>query len=188
MALGFHYPVLGGGLLNGMWLAFIGWFLSNAANASYQQLLIRQALQEVPVSRVMRAALPPIVPATAPIAELVDQWVLRSDDMLYPVGDADRVIGFVHVADIRRIPRNEWRERTVGELMSKTARLATAHPDDNAFAALQRLGREDADAIAVVDGGRLVGLLRRQDVLRWVSLQAEEDSGWRPTRRGTASA
>ena len=42
--------VFRGRLVNGLWLAFIGWFLNNAALLSYRQLLAREALQDVPVS------------------------------------------------------------------------------------------------------------------------------------------
>jgi hypothetical protein len=51
MILGLHVPLLGSGLVNGVWLAFIGWFLNNSALVSYRQLMTREALDGVTVSR-----------------------------------------------------------------------------------------------------------------------------------------
>src|SRR5690606_35714306 len=88
----------------------------------------------------------------------------------------ERVIGFVHVADVRRIPRSEWSSALSGELAGRTTRVLPLGPQENAYAALQRMGRHDADAIAVVEGDQIVGLLRRSDIERWLAFEAGDDS------------
>src|SRR5487761_356295 len=54
MMLGLQMPLFGAGFVNGLWLAFIGWYLNNAALLSYQQLLIRESLEHIPVRRLMQ--------------------------------------------------------------------------------------------------------------------------------------
>jgi Zn-dependent protease len=177
MMLGFYFPVLGGGLLNGMWLAFIGWFLSNAAAASYQQLLIKEALDGVQVTHLMRPGLPPVVPDSTPLRALVDHWIRHSDDPIFAVRDEEgRVLGFLRPTDVRRFPRAAWETRTAGELSLLVGSVPTVRPDESAFAALGRLSRDDADALVVVGGGELLGILRRDDVMRWLALEADEEA------------
>ena len=53
--------------------------------------------------------------------------------------------------------------------------LATVRPGDSLTTALAALGRGDFDQVPVVDGGRLVGVLGRGDVLRQLQLREELD-------------
>ena len=57
IVFGGDIPFLGSGFVNGLWIAFIGWFLNSAAIQSYQQLVVHDILETVPVSRVMRVCL-----------------------------------------------------------------------------------------------------------------------------------
>jgi Zn-dependent protease/CBS domain-containing protein len=176
MVVGFAFPVLGGGPINGLWLAFIGWFLKGAAGAAYQQLLIRQSLEHVPIGRLVRREPPEAVPASTSVSALVDGWLMRHDDPMFPIVDGARLLGFVRAADARRIPRIDWDAKTVAEMAVDPARIVSVQPRDSAFEALQELGRRDAEVIAVMDGDRLVGLLGRQDIVRWLSLQADDQA------------
>jgi Zn-dependent protease len=45
MMLGLRLPYFGTGVASGVWIALIGWFLNNAAIASYRQLLARRPIE-----------------------------------------------------------------------------------------------------------------------------------------------
>src|SRR5262245_41591885 len=64
MIFGVNLPFFGTGLVSGLWLIFIGWFLSSAARSSYQQSVVRDLLDDVPVFRLMRPR--PDVPTVTP--------------------------------------------------------------------------------------------------------------------------
>lgn len=53
MIVGGIFMVVAGRNLGFLWIALIGWFLSQAAQSSYQQMVLRQALSGVPVSKAM---------------------------------------------------------------------------------------------------------------------------------------
>src|SRR5262249_7184060 len=52
MAFGVEVPFFGSGIVSGLWLAFIGWFLSSAARQSEQQVVIHDMLEGVPAARL----------------------------------------------------------------------------------------------------------------------------------------
>nr|MDA8108460.1 CBS domain-containing protein [Betaproteobacteria bacterium] len=63
--------------------------------------------------------------------------------------------------------------------------LISVSPGADALGALAILGQRDLNQLAVIEQGRLVGLIRREDVLKWLSLHggAELDESAPPAAR-----
>ncbi len=170
MVLGLTVPVLGGGLLNGIWLAFIGWFLNNAALMSYRQLLTREMLQDVPASRLMLAHFE-VVPPQVPLDTLIEGYMLRSDQRAFPVVDGEeRLRGMVFQRDIERLSPEQRRTMTVRDAMRPVEQLVVARPGDDVLDVLNILAQRDFNQLPVVENGRVTGLVRRADILRWLAL------------------
>ncbi|MFW5920265.1 MAG: M50 family metallopeptidase [Polyangiales bacterium] len=165
MALGVKVPLLGVGVVQGLWLVLIGWFLNTAAKMSYRQLLVRQALHGVPVWHVMHTG----VTVLRPLTRLVDAYdlIVGSDDEAYPVVTEDgRFVGLLRFDDLPS--RDEAGERTAGDLMVPSEQLQTLSSGDTADRALELLSQDDP--VVVLDGGELSGMLRGRDVSRWLAL------------------
>jgi Zn-dependent protease/CBS domain-containing protein len=169
MIFGLRVPGLGGGFVSGLWLMFIGWFLNNAALMSYRQLVLRDSLEDVPVARVMQTQLTHVDAGTT-LRTLVDDLVMPSGQRSFPVEDQGRFAGIVSLRDLQKREQGVWAVTPVREVMTPVQALAVVSPDEGATDALALLGRHDVNQLAVVDRGRLVGLLRREDVLKWLAL------------------
>jgi len=171
MALGARVPFFGTGLISGLWLILIGWFLNIAAANSYQQTVVRDLLEDVPVFRLMRLDVPTVAP-TLTVSHLVYDYVMGADERAFPVMEGDRLVGMVCLEDIRKVPREAWERVTVGEIMTEANRLDTVAASEDVGDALEKLTRRDVGQAPVVENGRLVGLLRRRDILKWLELQS----------------
>lgn len=171
MAIGVRLPVLGTGLVSGLWLAFIGWFLNSAASQSYQQVAVQDLLEGVPVSSLMRTD-PPTAEPDLPVSDLVHERVMRTDDHAFPVMEGDRLVGLVTLDDVRRVPRDRWDRVRVREIMTPADRLVAVTPTEDATEALDKLRERDVRQLPVRKNGQLVGLLRRRDIVRWLQVQS----------------
>lgn len=169
LILGLRLPFFGSGFINGLWLAFIGWFLNNAAVMSYRQLVIRESLEDVPVRKLMQTRFLRISPQMR-VSTLVNEQVMPSGQRAFPVEAEGRLLGMVSLGDLRKCERSAWENVTVKDIMTPAAELVTATPDQAAVEALAIIGRRDLNQLAVVQNGVLVGLLRREDILKWLSL------------------
>jgi Zn-dependent protease/CBS domain-containing protein len=170
MMLGMRVPLFGSGALGGLWLALIGWFLGNAARQSWQGRLIEDRLGALPVSRVMHHDYRVVEPDLS-VLELVDQGFLALSYRAYPVVERGDLRGLVSLEDVRRLGRDQWAETRVADIMTPLARLYALDPRDSAFAALRLLAEKGVNQIPVVDRGRILGLVTREDILKWMTLR-----------------
>jgi Zn-dependent protease/CBS domain-containing protein len=172
MIFGISVPFFGRGLIGGLWLIFIGWFLSNAATQSFQQVLAEDLLEGVPVSRLMRSEVPTVDPYTS-ISDFVYHHLIGTDERAFPVMEGGRLIGLVCLEDVRKTPREDWDRKSVRDIMTPAERLATVAPTEDVTRALSQLARNDIRQLPVVESGRLVGMLRRRDIVRWLQINSK---------------
>ena len=174
MVFGAPVPFFGRGVVSGLWLAFIGWFLSSAAAHTWRRQLVREVLEGVPVSRLMTAPGPEI-PAHTDLNTLVSDWLIRGGERAFPVADdSGRFLGLVTFADVRRTQREAWASTDAAQVMTPLSDLITTTAREDLADAADKLARVDVSQLPVVDAnGGLVAMLQRRDVLRWIELHIQ---------------
>jgi Zn-dependent protease/CBS domain-containing protein len=172
MAVGAGVLLFAPGVVNGVWVAFIGWFLSDAAIHSYRQTVIQDLLDDVPVALLMRNDAP-VAPPDLPVSRLVYDFIMKTGESAFSVVEGDRIAGMVTLKDVRKVPRDAWDTTTVGQIMTRAEQLTAVTPQENASEALNRLERRNVRQAPVIQDGRLVGVLRRRDIMRWLHSQSE---------------
>lgn len=172
MAFGTRIPFFGTGLISGLWLAFIGWFLHSAAIRSYQQVVIQDIFEDVPVSRMMRPN-PPTVPSHISVSTMIHDAIMKSDDYAFPVLEDNQLVGLVTLEDVRSVPRDTWNDTTIRDIMTPFNQLVITTENEEATDAWQKLLRQDVRQLPVVRGKTLAGLLRRSDIIRWLQFHSE---------------
>jgi Zn-dependent protease/predicted transcriptional regulator len=173
IAFGAYVPFFGRGLVSGLWLAFIGWFLSSAAAQTWRRQLVHEILEGVNVSRLMRPV-HDVVPGTTDVATFVDRWLMKSEQSAFVVyDDTGHVSGIVTLADVRAIRRDVWPDTRVSQIMTPRDRLVVTSPSEGVAEALEKLMRADVGQLPVLEGERLAGMLLRNDVARWIELHVQ---------------
>jgi Zn-dependent protease len=169
IGLGVFIALNPGGTFTGLWLALIGWFLSNAADATAAQAGIERSLRGVKVREVMDPA-PPTVSPNESVADLVQERMLRGEDRSFLVRHEDGgLAGVVTLGDVRRVARDEWPSSRVTDIMTRFPDLATVGPEDAVLDALKVLQeREVGQLPVVVDTRTPIGLLTRGGILRLI--------------------
>ncbi len=165
--------VFTGHALNGLWLILIGWFLEQAASASYHQAVLRRVLGGIRVSDIMTRDVR-VMPAELTLEEAVHDYFLPYKHGGYPVVYGDRLVGILTLHDLRRVPRERWREAQVREAMTPIAQAKVVRPDLSAYEALARMLQDGVGRLLVVDeDGELVGLVTRSDLMHLIRVRTE---------------
>lgn len=161
-----------GNIFGGIWWFLIGMFLRNAAQMTYQQVLLRKALEGEPVRRFMQTEPVGVKPSLS-IQELVEDYIYKFHFKTFPVVENGRLVGCVSTRQIKNVPREEWSRRTVGTVAESCSLENTIGPEGDAIQALALMNRTQNSRLLVVEGGRLVGILSLKDMLRFFSLKME---------------
>jgi Zn-dependent protease/CBS domain-containing protein len=170
IAFGLDLPFFGTGFGSGLWLVLIGWFLNGAASRSEERLAIEDALSGLTAARIMRGSVPTVVPEVT-LADLVSEWFMRSNERAFPVVHEDGIlVGLISLADVRNVARDRWGDVRVRDIMTPLERLASVGPDIPAFQVLELMSQRDVAQVPVLDQARLLGMVERRDLARWLEL------------------
>jgi signal-transduction protein with cAMP-binding, CBS, and nucleotidyltransferase domain len=63
--------------------------------------------------------------------------------------------------------------------MTPLERVTWLNPGQDAFEALAVLAQKDVNQVPVIENGRVRGLVRREDILKWLSLYGKGDGARR---------
>jgi Zn-dependent protease/CBS domain-containing protein len=178
--------IFGGDFLGGLWIAFIGWFLNNAAEATRQQQALNENLRGISAARLMNPH-PPVASPEMAVQEFVFDRVLRQGERAVLVADGRRLLGIVSITDAKRLPQEAWAGMPVREIMTQVP-LKTVSADADLNAALKLLVDGTLNQLPVVDDGQVVGLLSRSDILRFLQLRDELKLAEMPRRPSRPAA
>ncbi|MHB1004420.1 MAG: M50 family metallopeptidase [Chloroflexota bacterium] len=165
MMLGGILLTVSGALVNAVWLLLVGWFLNGAAQTSYRQASLHQALTGVTVEQAMETEYARVGPS-ATLSDVFETYFRPNRRLTVPVlADDSRVLGLVTADDLERIPRERWAQTPVNAVMTDLAEAPSANPGDEVNDVLSAANGQDFAAAPVFAEGHLVGLLTQTGIL-----------------------
>jgi Zn-dependent protease len=156
--------------VTGIWLAFVGWFLLQAAGAEDRYVAAREALGGLRVRDVM-ARDPVTTPAGITLGQFLDDVAWSRPYTTYPVTESGDVVGLLQFRRVAEVPRAEWDRRTVRDCMIPREEVPVVEQDDELVLAAGEVAEHEVNRALVLDAGRLVGLLSVTDVARALQMR-----------------
>lgn len=166
------FRFFGGAGIGGLWLAFIGWFLLQAARESYVQVGLTHALKGVRVADVMTRDCP-TVDGWLNIQNFVEQELLRTGQRCFMVVDKGEITGLVTPHEVKQVERARWPFVTLHDIMRPLDDLQSVTPDTPLASALECMSRYDLNQLPVVSNKHLEGVLSRAQILSYLQTHAE---------------
>ncbi len=166
-ALGVFSLFAGGGLIGGLWMIFIGWFLAQAARVSYQQLLLQEILSPLAARQAMSPQ-PETVPPDVSLEELVHDFFLRRPFSSFPVVEDGVIVGLVTLGQLKTLDRENWAHKRVSDIMSPVEETVIVGPDTPMSSVLSMMREGGSSRVLVATNGRLLGIISTSDITRWL--------------------
>jgi Zn-dependent protease/predicted transcriptional regulator len=171
IALGIFRFFAGAGF-GGLWIAFIGWFLLQAAGSSYSTVTLTANLKDVRVSDVMTRDCA-AVDGNLNVQTFVEDHLLRSGRRCFVVEQNGEMIGLVTPHEVKDLERPKWPYTTLYDVMRPLNQVHTVTPSTPVMEALETMGRDDVNQLPVVSGNRLDGIVTRANVIQFLQTRAE---------------
>ena len=143
---------------------------------SYQQVLIRRALEGESIDRFMQTNVVTVSPSTT-IRQLVEDYIYRYHYKMFPVTDQQRLLGCVTTRDVQQVPQDQWDQRTVGEVFEACANENTTERSADAMQTLSRMNQGSISRLMVVQNDRLEGIVSLKDLMKFIALKVELEEG-----------
>ena len=156
----------------GLWIAFIGWFLMQAAGASYASVALNASLQGVHVSDVMERDCT-VVDGNLNVQQFVEEYLLKTGRRCFVIEQQGQLAGLVTPHEIKALERQRWPFTTLYDIMRPLEQVHTVEPETPVMQALETMGRDDVNQLPVVSNHHLEGIVTRAHVLQFLQTRAE---------------
>lgn len=176
MMLGGFVAIIFGDFVDGIWIVVLGWFIKSGAETGLRQTLVGEALSGVTVGDIMTRNVLTVHPEVT-VQQLVSDYFLVHPHGGYPVVKDGEILGLVTLQCVRAIPREQRVTETVARAMVPCERTIMVPPTLSALDALQKMAREKVGRLLVAQGGQLLGIVTRGDLMRTIQTRRELDLG-----------
>ena len=169
-----------GDFIGGLWTAFIGWFILNAAQESVAQVEVRETLSGLRAQDVMSHEVP-----TFPGGNTLEDYaaeVLRTGRRFHLVLSDDRLTGMMNVHALNSVPQVEWTSTSVQGVMVPRENILWTRPDEPLLGLLERLLANEVNQMPVVSESpgegdeadmHIIGMVTRDSILRVIQTRSE---------------
>jgi Zn-dependent protease/CBS domain-containing protein len=156
----------------GIWMALIGFFLLQGAQASYTQVLLKEALAGIAIRDIMVKDVVSVPPGLS-VRALIERYFLTHGYGGFPVVEQGQVEGLVSLGDVKRVPPEDYDRLTVREVMIPLAERLTIAPEEDVSVALQRMAEDELGRLIVMERGRMLGLVTKTGLSRFLRMKLE---------------
>lgn len=161
--------IFGGNLINGLWFIFIGGFINQAAQASYEHTHISSLFKNLPVKNLMTPSVISLHDKMS-IQQVVEDYFYAYRHNCFPVMDGETVLGIVTLNEIKKIPREDWPNKEIQEICRTINSNLTASYNDSSLTVFQKIMSNGVGRLLVFNNQKLVGIISKTDILNYINI------------------
>jgi Zn-dependent protease/CBS domain-containing protein len=160
--------ILSGNIGNGLWIAFIGWFLESAAVSQVRQQALHEILLNHAISETGYKNFNTVLADTT-LLDLVEHHVLTNGRRNFLVKNGQSFLGLLTLHRIKNIPRERWSDTYVTEAMIPEKDLKKINYNNSLWTAMQKMEQDNVNQLPVLENGKIVGVLSRENIINFIS-------------------
>ncbi len=156
-----------GSVVDGIWIAFIGWFLESAALAQVQRQVVSKLLAGHKVADAMSRSYA-LLPSDTTIQDFIQNNMLFKNRRFFIVEENGENIGFFTIHSMNEVPKEKWDTVTVKEIMTPISEMKKTTPDFPLLEALKEMDKDGVNQLPVYEDGKIIGILSRENIITYL--------------------
>jgi Zn-dependent protease/CBS domain-containing protein len=161
------FLIISGKLFNGLWLAFIGWFLESAAVAQIHQQTLHDLLASHNVKDALLSDIQSVSSNTS-VQDLIDHHIIGRGHRYFLVRGKHKPLGLLTIHRIKEIPHDKRKETNVSEIMIPEAEVRKVNLRDNLWDSLKEMNHDGVNQLLVMEDHKITGILSREGILSFI--------------------
>jgi Zn-dependent protease/predicted transcriptional regulator len=159
-----------GMLVGGLWLIFIGMFLRGVAEGGYQEVLMRQSLEDAKVREVMIEDVVKVQPDLT-VREVVNDYFLKYGFKGFPVMDGEKVTGVISLDEVKKSDRSLESTSRVVDIMQHLNDNIIISPDISLVDAMHKMATQNTGRLLVMENDKFLGMITKTGLLRFLEIR-----------------
>lgn len=161
--------VFEGDVINGVWLAMIGLFLSQSNRYQSQSVRLEAIFSGMTVRNLMTEDIISVSPGMT-VDQVIRGFFFNYKHPCFPVVDRGKVLGLLTVHSLKNVHRNEIQSVRVESIYLPLDNTFTISPEEEISQVLQMIMTNSIGRFLVMEDENLVGILSKTDILQYISI------------------
>lgn len=165
------WQVIMGDIGDGLWIAFIGWFLESAAVAQLGQTYVYGLLSGHYVIEAMNRHYNDVDENTS-LQALMNEHIVGKGRRYFLVKSGGKVIGLLTVHHLQKIPQEKRALLTARDVMIPIREVRSVGLETELSDVLREMDRDGVNQLPVVQAGQVMGIITREDLITFLRKEA----------------
>ncbi len=161
------YWAFTGDIANGIWFVFIGWFIKNLSESSYQNMLMSDMFNKIHIREFMTKDVVSIERSVS-VEKVIKEYFYKYKYNSFPVVEGEEVKGIINVERLKDVDRERRAQTPVGEIALPIEDKYTVDPKCKVKTAMDKIFSNDLGRVLVIEDEKLLGIISRTDILNYI--------------------
>lgn len=161
------YWAFTGNIVNGIWFVFIGWFIKNLSESSYQNMLMSDMFNKIHIREFMTQDVVSIERSIS-VENVIKEYFYKYKYNSFPVVQGEEVKGIINVERLKDVEKDRRSQTPVGEVALPIEDKYKVEPKCKVKTAMDKIFSNDLGRVLVIEDGKLLGIISRTDILNYI--------------------
>jgi predicted transcriptional regulator len=161
------YWAFSGDVVNGIWFVFIGWFIKNLSESSYQNMLMNDMFTKIHIREFMTEDVVSIERSIS-VEKVIREYFYKYKYNSFPVVQGEEVKGIINIERLKDVDRDRRSQTPVGEIAIPIEGKYKVDPKCSVKLAMDKIFSNDLGRVLVIEDGKLLGIISRTDILNYI--------------------
>jgi len=161
------YWAFTGNIVNGIWFVFIGWFIKNLSESSYQNMLMSDMFNKIHIREFMTKDVVTIERSIS-VEKVIKEYFYRYKYNSFPVVQGEDIKGIINIERLKDVDRERRAQTPVGEIALPIEDKYTVNPKCSVKIAMDKIFSNDIGRVLVIKEEKLLGIISRTDILNYI--------------------